>query len=408
MSDKSWFRELSPPARRTFYACFAGWALDGFDFQLYPLIMPTLIALWHITSAQAGLLGTVTLLASALGGWLAGYLADRIGRVRTLQLTILWFSLFTALSGLTQNLDQLFICRALMGLGFGGEWTAGSVLIGEVVAARSRGRAVGLVQSSWAIGWGVALLSAGWALGSLPPEWGWRVLFLLGMLPALSLFFIRRGVPEPAIYQPLVTAPRPSPLAIFSPALLRVTLPAALLLTGMQGGYYAIVIWLPTFLKVTRGLSVFNSGLYQAVVVVGAFAGYVSGAFLTDALGRRRQIGLYAVCCFVTVLAYTHLAIDDRVMLVLGFPLGFFSSGIFSGVGALLSELFPTPVRGSGQGFCYNFGRGVAALIPWLIGRLSEQLGLGAAIGSFAAGAYALLFLAVAVLPETRGRALVS
>jgi len=406
MKDKSWFQQLSGTEKRTFYACFAGWALDGFDFQLYPLIIPTLIALWHITSAEAGMLGTVTLLASAVGGWMAGQLADRIGRVRTLQLTILWFSVFTALSGLTQNLDQLFVCRTLMGLGFGGEWTAGSVLIGEVVAARSRGRAVGLVQSSWAIGWGVALLSAGWALVSLPPEWAWRVLFLAGILPSLSLFFIRRHVPEPAIFQAIATAPRRSPLAILSPAMLRVTLPAALLLTGMQGGYYAIVIWLPTFLKVTRGLSVFNSALYQGVVVVGAFTGYVSGAFLTDALGRRRQIGLFALCCLVTVLAYTHLAIDDRVMLVLGFPLGFFSSGIFSGVGALLSELFPTDIRGSGQGFCYNFGRGVAALIPWLIGRLSEQLGLGTAIGFFAAGSYALLFLAVAYLPETRGQAL--
>lgn len=406
--EQSWLRALSPMQRRTFYACFAGWALDGFDFQLYPLIVPTLLSLWHITKEQAGLVGTFTLLSSAAGGWLAGQLADRIGRVRTLQITILWFSFFTALSGLTNNIDELLYCRALMGFGFGGEWTAGSVLIGEVVMAQARGRAVGLVQSSWSIGWAVALLASGWVLGNLPPAWNWRLLFMIGLMPALLVFFIRYHVEEPAIERERKSSQGRTPLAIFSPALLRVTLPAALLMTGMQGGYYAIVIWLPTYLKVTRGLSVFNSGLYQAVVVTGSFIGYLTGAFLADFLGRRLQMGLFAICGFATVLTYTNFAIDDQAMLLLGFPLGFFSSGIFSGVGAFLSELFPTRIRGSGQGFCYNFGRGVAALVPWLIGRLSEQMGLGAAIGCFAAESYALMFLTLIFLPETKGRELIN
>jgi len=378
--------------------------LDGFDFQLYPLIIPTLIALWHIEPGTAGLLATVTLLMSAVGGWLAGLLADRIGRVRTLQLTVAWFSVFTCLCGLCTNVEQLFAARSLMGLGFGGEWTAGSVLIAEVVSARWRGRAVGLVQSSWAIGWAAAVLAGTVILADLPPDWSWRVLFLIGLLPALLLVYIRRNVPEPEIFRKKETA---APLtAIFAPGMLRVTVPAAVLMTGMQGGYHAIVTWLPTFLRTQRGLSVLGSRDYLLVVIAGSFAGYVAGAFLTDRIGRKGHLVIYSLCCLVSVFAYTHLAIDDATMLLLGFPLGFFASGIFSSVGAYLSELYPTAVRGTGQGFCYNFGRGVGALVPWIIGTLSARLGLGEAVGALAAGSYLLVFLSVAFLPETRGREL--
>jgi MFS family permease len=395
---------MTPAQKKTFAACFAGWALDGFDFQLYPLIIPSLIALWHIDQATAGLLATVTLLMSAVGGWLAGQLADRIGRVRTLQLTVAWFSVFTCLCGLCTNVEQLFVARSLMGLGFGGEWTAGSVLIAEVVSAKYRGRAVGLVQSSWALGWGAAVLAGTVILTDLPPEWSWRVLFLIGLLPALLLLYIRRNVSEPEIYR---EKEKNAPLsAIFAPDLLRTTIPAALLLTGMQGGYHAITNWLPTYLRTTKGLSVLGSRDYLLVVIAGSFAGYVSGAFVTDALGRRWHMVIYSLCGLAAVFAYTRLDIGNDAMLWLGFPLGFFASGIFSGVGAYLSELYPTAVRGTGQGFCYNFGRGIGALIPWIIGHLSKSVGLGEAVGIFAAGSYLLAFLCIAFLPETRGREL--
>jgi len=397
---------VTPSQKKTFTACFAGWALDGFDFQLYPLIIPSLIALWHLDSETAGLLATVTLLMSAVGGWLAGQLADRIGRVRTLQLTVAWFSVFTCLCGLCTNVEQLFVARSLMGLGFGGEWTAGSVLIAEVVSAKYRGRAVGLVQSSWAIGWAAAVLAGTVVLTELPAEWSWRVLFLIGLLPALLLLYIRRNVVEPEIFR---EKEKSAPLtAIFAPKFLRTTIPAALLLTGMQGGYHAITNWLPTYLRTTRGISILGSRDYLMMVIAGSFAGYVTGAFLTDAVGRRWHMVIYSLCGLTAVFAYTYLDIGDDTMLWLGFPLGFFASGIFSGVGAYLSELYPTAIRATGQGFCYNFGRGVGALVPWIIGHLSKSLGLGEAIGIFAAGSYLLVFLCVAFLPETRGRELVA
>ena len=409
----AWYEEASGAERRTFWGCFGGWALDAMDVQLYSLVIPTLIAAWGISKTQAGLLATSALLLSAVGGWIAGLLSDRIGRVRTLQITILWFAFFTFVSGFAQNFEQLFVARALMGLGFGGEWAAGAVLMGEVIRAEHRGKAVGTVQSGWAVGWGAAALLYAVLFSRLPEETAWRALFFAGILPAVLVLFVRYFVDEPAVFmetqkQIAAGAERPHVLAIFEPDLLRTTVLAALLTTGAQGGYYAITTWLPTYLKTVRQLSVLNTSGYLAVIIVGSFVGYLVSAHLSDRIGRRNNFFLFAVCCFVTVLAYTQLVIDDHTMLALGFPLGFFASGIFSGMGAFLTELFPTRVRGSAQGFTYNFGRGIGALFPSLVGWLGATMPLGQAIGLFAAAAYAVLFLAALFLPETRGREVVA
>lgn len=409
MEATSWYGELSPPERRTFWACFCGWALDAMDVQIYSFVIPALIAAWKISKADAGALATAALVLSAVGGWVAGLLADRIGRVRTLQITIVWFATFTGLSGLAQNFEQLFAARALMGLGFGGEWAAGAVLMGEVIRARHRGKAVGTVQSGWAVGWGAAVLLQAVLFSSFPDDLAWRVLFFCGIAPAFLVFFIRRYVPEPAIYEATrVTGVQPGFLAIFRPGMLRTTLLCSLLAMGAQGGYYAITTWLPSYLKTEKQLSVMNSTGYLAVIIVGSFIGYVAGAYVSDRIGRRNTFFLFSVCSALTVLLYTFAPIDNSMMLVLGFPLGFFASGIFSGMGAFFTELFPTALRGSGQGFSYNFGRGIGALFPWLVGVLSASVPLGNAIGLFAAGAYGLMFVAALLLPETRGRELLA
>ena len=403
----TWWSELSLSERRTFWACFGGWALDAMDFQFYGLVIPTLIATWHISKTEAGTLATSALLFSAAGGWIAGLLADRIGRVRTLQIAILWFAVFTCLAGLAQGYWQMFAARALIGLGFGGEWAAGAVLMGEVIQAKNRGKAVGTVQSGWALGWAASVLLYTLVFSLVPEQLAWRLLFFAGILPSLLILYIRRYVSEPAVFvRSKEAAPRAGFLEIFSPPILRTTLLASLLATGAQGGYYAITTWLPTYLKTVRHLSVLNTGGYLAVIIAGSFTGYLVSAYLSDRLGRRRNFFLFSLCSMTTVLAYTLLDITDGQMLLLGFPLGFFASGIFSGMGAFFTELFPTRVRGSGQGFSYNFGRGVGALFPSLVGALGATLPLGRAIGIFAASAYALLFLAALLLPETRGREL--
>lgn len=238
-----WFKELKPAERHAFVAAFGGWALDALDFMVFTFVISTLITLWGIDRGQAGMLGTVTLLFSAVGGWCAGILADRYGRVRVLQFTILWFSVCTVLIGFSQNFTQIFVLRALQGLGFGGEWAVGSVLMGEIVRSEFRGRAVGTVQSGWAIGWALAALLYGLAFSLLPEQVAWRSLFWFGVLPALLVLYVRRKVPEPAIFaetQRLRATRTVRFTEIFAPDLLRTTALASLLCTGVQGGYYAI------------------------------------------------------------------------------------------------------------------------------------------------------------------------
>jgi MFS family permease len=400
----AFWRDMNPKERSAFWACFGGWALDAMDVQLYSFVMPSLIVLWGMSKGQAGTLATSALLFSALGGWMAGLLADRIGRVRTLQITIVWFAVFTCLSGFAHGYWELFAARALLGVGFGGEWAAGAVLMGEVIRAEYRGRAVGTVQAGWAVGWGVSALLYTVIFKFFPEAYAWRVLFFCGIAPALLVIFIRKNVSEPEVWK---AAPeRGRFLDIFGRDTLRTTLFASLLATGAQGGYYAITAWLPTYLKTVRGLSVQGTGASLGVVIAGSFCGYLVSAHLSDALGRKRNFYLFSLCSIATVLLYTHVEFGAGTLLFLGFPLGFFASGIFSGMGAFFTELFPTRVRASGQGFSYNFGRGVGALFPSVVGFLSSSMPLGRAIGIFAAAAYAVLFLAALALPETRGKEL--
>ncbi|AGZ36453.1 MULTISPECIES: MFS transporter [Pseudomonas] len=406
----AWYRDIDKQQRRTFWSCKIGYGLDGMDTQMLSFVIPTLILMWGISTTEAGLIHTSTLIASAIGGWIAGILSDRIGRVRTLQLTVLWFAFFTFLCGFAQNYEQLLIARTLMGFGFGGEWTAGAVLIGEVIRAQDRGKAVGMVQSGWAIGWGLTAILYALLFSWLPAEQAWRALFLLGLVPAVFVIFVRRLVKDPEVYRAAKAVEKAEAPAhfyeIFAPGMLWTTVRASLLTTGALGGYYAITSWLPTFLKNERGLSVLGTGGYLAMVIVGSYVGYVVSAYLSDLLGRKKNFILFAVGSFVIVLLYTQMPVSDGVMLWLGFPLGFFASGIFSGMGAFLTELFPTRIRGSGQGFCYNIGKVIAALFPLMIGLLGQKVPLGLGIGVFSAVSYGVVILAALSLPETRGKQL--
>lgn len=406
-----WFSNLSRGERRTFWGCFGGWALDALDVQVYSLVLPGLLTLGFLTSkSEAGLIGTVTLLTSAVGGWLAGILADRFGRARLLMVTVAWYSVFTLLCGVAQSPWQLLLFRALMGFGFGGEWAAGAILMGETVRARYRGRAVGTVQSAWAIGWGVAVLLYVIIAQVLPDTVAWRVLFFVGVLPALLVLYIRRRVREPELFeahrQQRAGAAQGGFLGIFAPEQLRVTILCALVAVGAQGGYYAVTTWLPQFLQSARGLAILALGGTLALVIAGAFVGYLFGAWLTDRLGRRWTIVICAVGAFVVVVPFTTAGLPVGAFTALSFPLGFFGSAYFSALGAFFTEQFPTTLRGSGQGFCYNFGRGIGALFPLLVGVLADALSIGVAIALFAGVAYAVMAVAAVLLPETRGKEL--
>jgi MFS family permease len=406
----NWFTGMPVREKRTFWACFTGWALDAMDVQLYALVMPTLIAAWGMSQAQAGTLGTAALLFSSVGGWLAGILADRFGRAAVLRLTIVWFAVFTFLSGFTQSFEQLLFTRSMQGLGFGGEWAAGAVLMSEVIDKRIRGRAVGSVQSGWSVGYGTAVLLFTIVFSVAPPEVAWRYLFFLGLLPAFFALWIRRYVEEPDVFREMQAATphgsRLQFLEIFGRHLRRTTVLASLLAAGGLGGNYVTLTWLATYLRTVRNLSVLGTGSYLGFNILGSFCGYLISAHLSDWLGRRKTFVIMACAAAVTVAAYTLLPLGDTAVLLLGFPLGFFQSGIIAGMGATFAELFPTRVRGTGQGFSYNTGRAVGSFVPALVGVLAGGLGLGSAMGVCAACAYVLVLIATAMLPETRGREL--
>ena len=401
-----WYRDITPPERRTFWSCFGGWALDALDVQMFSIAIPALIAAFSLEKSQAGSIGSVTLITSALGGWVAGTLSDRYGRVRVLQLTIVWFSLFTFLGAFAQTFNQLLVLKALQGVGFGGEWAAGAVLMAETIRPEHRGKVMGTVQSAWAVGWGGSVLLYTAIFSWLPAGTAWRVLFAVGLLPALFIVYVRRAIPEPkkpAEKTPVPAQPAGALFAIFRPSVRRMTLAGALLGVGAHGGYYALMTWLPTFLKTERKLAVLSTGGYLAVIIVAFWCGCIASAQLQDRIGRRRNITFFAVCCVATVLGYLFLPLTNAQMLVFGFPLGFFAAGIPAGMGALFNELYPAGIRGTGVGFCYNFGRIVSAAFPWLVGYLGERMPLGRAIGLLASVAYALVVVAVLALPETKG-----
>ncbi|NEA62923.1 MFS transporter [Streptomyces sp. SID12488] len=410
----AWLRALGPRGRRAFGGAFGGYALDSYDYFTLPLTMVALSAYFGLDSGQTGLFTTVTLVVSAVGGAGAGVLADRIGRVKALMITVITYAVFTVACGFAPNYETLLVFRALQGLGFGGEWAVGAILVAEYASPKHRGRTLGAIQSSWAVGWGLAVVVYTVVFSFLDDDLAWRVMFWTGALPALLVIWVRRSVQDAprAVAEREKNPKKGSFAAIFkpgtpeAPGLLRITVFAGLLSTGVQGGYYTLATWVPTYLKTERGLSVVGTGSYLAFLISGAFIGYLTGGYLTDRIGRKRNIWLFAVLSALCILAYANIPDGaNTLLLVLGFPLGFCMSAIFSGFGSYLSELYPTAVRGTGQGFTYNTGRAVGAVFPTTVGFLADSWGVGGAL-VFGAIGYGIAALALLGLPETRGKEL--
>lgn len=405
-----WYKNVSRNERKTFWACFSGWALDALENQMFGLVIPSLIAYFAITKGQAGLLSSATLVTSALGGWFAGALSDRYGRVWTLQIMIVWFAFFTFLAAFVTDYHWLLALKALQGFGIGGEWAAGAVLMAETISSQYRGKVMAIVQSAWAVGWGLSVILFSIVFSLAPESMAWRIMFAVGLLPSLLIFYVRRHVEEP-VKQTVETSKTEErqPLAdalfgIFSPKLIRTTVLGGLLGLGAHGGYHAIMSWLPTFLKEERHLSVLNSSGYLAVIIVAFWCGCIASSVLLDKIGRRFNVACFAICCVITVRIYLFVPLTNTQMLFLGFPLGFFAAGIPSSLGALFNELYPQQYRGAGVGFCYNFGRILSSIFPFLVGHMSASMSLGSAIGIDASWAYSIVVISVLLLPETKGR----
>lgn len=389
--------------RRQWIALFAaqlGYMLDAMDVLLFVFTVNVLRAEFHLSAAQAGLVSSFTLAFSAAGGIAFGVLSDRIGRARALIWSILIFSVASAGTALSWNLASLLFWRALIGIGLGAEWSTGAVLVAETWPAEHRAKAVGIMQSGWALGYMLAAAMTALIL----PRWGWRPLFLAGLFPALLALLIRRHVQEPTIWQ-RSAVPENALREIFQGTLRRRTILASVLATCVLFAYWGLFTWIPGFLsapvaKGGAGLTIVQTSGFVVPMQLGAFAGYVAFGWLADKLGRRPAFVCYVLAAAILTPVYG-AARDERTLMLLGPAIGFFGTGFFSLFGAMLSELYPTRVRGTGLGFVYNIGRGCSALAPWTVGYLADHYGIGTSLGLNSAF-FALGAVLVFTLPETK------
>ena len=402
-----WYRNGTSQERKTFWACFSGWALDSYDIQMFAFLVPTLITVLHLTKADAGMLATGALLSSAIGGWIAGILSDRFGRVRILIGTIIWFTAFGVLAGFAQSYSQLLALRTIQGIGFGGEWAVGAALMAEVIRPENRGKAMGLVQSGYSLGWALAATGTTLIVAALPADLAWRVVFWSSILPAGLVLFIRRHIQEAPVFERARVAATGSEKAsiysAFRPEIIRSTILSSIVVAGLQSSSYAFVSWVPTLLVQSRGLAPGSVIAATLLISAGAFVGFVTTSYLSDLIGRRISLILLSVCAMVVTLLYTLVVTDAWVLLALGFPIGFTVNGMFAAVGPLLSELFPTRYRATCMGFSYNFGKAVGALVVTFVGAVAAHLSLGTAMGIFCFAGFAVAILALLLIPETRG-----
>jgi MFS family permease len=370
------------------------------DVMLYAFALTTIRDEFHLTSAAAGAMASATLLASAVGGIMFGVLADRIGRARALVYAILIYSGFTGLTATAKGVMILIVWRTAVGIGMGGVWSAGSVLVAESWPAEHRGKAAGFMQSGWAIGYILAALLA----AAVMPRWGWRPLFAAGVAPALLAVWVLARVEEPA------RAPSPAGSLAFSPALWRTAAIASSVTSCVLFAYWGLFTWMPGYLSspVERGgagMTLVQSSGWIVPMQIGAFLGYTLFGFLADRFGRRPVFLTFVLSAAVLVPIYGHWGRYRTALMLMGPLIGFFGHGYFSVFGAMLAELFPAAIRATAQGLCYNVGRASGALAPFAIGALADHFGIGSALALtsvfFAAGG-ALIFL----LPETRGQEL--
>jgi len=405
-----WYHTITREQWKALLAAQLGWMLDAMDVMLYAFALNTIRAEFQLSGATAGVLASAALITSAFGGIFFGWLADRIGRVRALLYAILIYSFFTAMTATAANFAELLLWRMLVGIGLGGEWSAGSVLVAETWPAEHRGKALGLMQSGWAIGYILAaLLSA-----AILPEHGWRLLFVIGILPAFLTFWIRRHVAEPAIWRAqkknAFTATFNSFRTILRPPYLRLTLRASLLTTSVLFAYWGLFTWMPAFFATPvenggAGLTIVKSAMWIIPMQIGAFFGYVLFGFFSDRFGRKPAFITFLIAAAALVPIFGALARDEMLLLLLGPLIGFFGHGYFSVFGAMLAELFPTAIRGTAQGFAYNIGRAFSALAPFTIGALADVWGIGSAL--LLTSVFFLLGAGLMrLLPETKGHAL--
>jgi MFS family permease len=374
-----WLSEASPYQKRVLLGASLGWMLDSMDVMLYALVLGQVQRELHLSAATSGAMMSMTLLSAAVGGIAFGWFADRAGRVRALIGSILIYSVATCLCGLTHTAIQLLLCRILLGLGMGGEWASGAALVAETWPAHHRGKALALVQSSWAIGYalGAALVAI------VMPHFGWRAVFFVGTAPALIALWVQSRLHEPEVWRQQKSH-RPDWGQLFRGRMGRGTLVCATMNAASLFAWWGLFTWVPRFLSLPvaeggRGLGIVMTSEWTIVMQAGTFLGYISFGYFADRFSHKYTYIAYLFLAALMVPVFAFVQNSSAVILA-GALVGFFGTGYFSGFAIIASELFPTALRASAMGFVYNIGRVLSAASPWFIGRVSQRTGLGSAL----------------------------
>jgi len=403
-------RALTPDQRRAFFAAFLGWMLDGFDYTILTFVLVDIQRSFTVDNFLAGALGTVTLMFRLVGGAAAGTMADRVGRKLPLVLSILWFSLFTLLSGFSTSYGMLFACRALFGIGMGGEWAAGMPLALEHLPTRLRGAAAGILQGAFTWGFILSALTFHFVypLIHTRPDFAWRVMFWIGALPAMFVLWIRARVKESPVWLErsragVETREGLSLMRIFRGDLVGTTIHASIVAAGFMVSYQSVVYWYATFLR-SRQLDTLP---YIVTLSVGGIAGSAFWGWVSQGWpGRRGAVTMAALIGIAMAPVYL-MSEDPRLLLLGALLVGFGAHGMWGAFPAYLSERFPSAVRGAGAGFCYHAGSLVGSVTPSAIGYLTVR---GMPLPTAMTLAIAVSGLALAGIiwlgPETRDRAL--
>jgi MFS family permease len=400
----------APPARVDSYvigtvvASMLGYALDTFDNLLISFVLVAISAEMALSPSAAGSIATITLLGAVAGGIVFGVLSDYLGRIRVLTWTIVMFAVFTGLCAVARGYWDLLAYRALAGMGIGGEWGIGMALVAEACPAEMRARFSSLVG----IGGTLGLVLVAFVTPALFPLVGWRGMFLIGILPALMGFGLRRLLPEPAIFTRHVREARaahPLRLLVANAAQARISLGMFILCSVQNFGFYGLMIWLPTYLSSRFGYSLTKSSLWTAVTALGMVIGIWTFGQIADRVGRRPSLIGYQLGAFLMVILYSRLS-DPTALLVCGGIMGFFVNGMLGGYGTLMSELYPTEARATAQSVLYNMGRAVGGFGPLVVGAIAAHYSFAVAIALLSTIYLADVVATALLIPERRGTAL--
>src|SRR5262249_41824055 len=379
-----------------------GYSMDGFDQMILGFMLASISTELALTSTQAGSLVTATLIGAVVGGFIFGTLSDNYGRIRVLTWTILIFAGFTGLCALTQGYWDLLVYRSIAGLGLGGEFGIGMALAAEAWPAGKRAR----VSSYVGLGWQTGVLLAALVTPLLLPLIGWRGMFVVGLLPALVAFVVRRALDEPEIFIKARAKEKGSlRLLVKDEKRSRTSLGIAVLCSVQNFGYYGMMTWMPSYLEMRHGFSLTRSAMWTATTILGmAFGIWVFGQ-LADRIGRKPMFISFQIGAMIMVFLYSRLT-SPNMLLWVGAIMGMFVNGKLGGIGALISEAYPTAARATGQNVLFNIGRAVGGLGPLAVGGLAAKYSFNAAIALLASIHILDMIATVFLIPELKGKEL--